>query len=206
MNHLLRILLAASLSLVLGACSLIDHRSVTHDDDDLELPETPDQDVETADDITDSEIEIVIEVIEPEPEPGLQDEVLLFGHNWLGLSEEAQRQELAQAELAWSNTRTDLALVRYALLTALSRPVQPGASDRVRNELRNWLAQQKTMIGQDELAPLAGMLLYLLDDREQLISEMMMQIDEVQRKLDELRAIEQQMRERESTEIIRTLP
>jgi hypothetical protein len=143
---------------------------------------------------------------EPSPIPDIQGILLRQAEHYLALSPEAQDLEYTRVEANRQADPTGPNLIHLALLAALTAPERPGAYDALRDELDDWLTQQDKGSNEGNLLPFAGIVLHLLEERERLMAQLTSQNEELQHKLDELKAIEQQLRERDSTEIIRTLP
>jgi hypothetical protein len=130
------------------------------------------------------------------PEAMAEHDLLRFGQGFVALSREAQRQVFAQAEALYGRDRDPPNLVRYALLAALMGGERPAGSNRLRADLRAYLEADPGAASERELAPLASLLLRVLDEREQLTAQFAAQNDLLQKKLDELKAIERQLLER----------
>lgn len=144
---------------------------------------------------------------EPAPAiPGPEEGMVQFAYLWLGLSREAQRQEFLESEALYLQDGTPYNLVRYALLTALRGSERPGAAKRVRGDLRNYIETYNGSDTPGEFVPLARLLLHLLDEREQLLGQLTAQNETLQRQLDELKAIEEQLRDRAGPEPIQATP
>ena len=137
----------------------------------------------------------------PSHTPSAADLELRFMEGFLGMSREAQRRVYAQVEATYLQDRAPRNLVRYALLTVATGTDHPASVSRVRTDLRGYLEPGGDGAAADNgLVPLAALLLRVLDDREQLTAQYVAQTDQLQKKLDELKAIEQQLLERsEST-------
>lgn len=134
------------------------------------------------------------------PASAAADQELRFAQGLIGMPREAQRKVYAQVENLYLQDRTPQNLVRYALLAVVAGAERPAAASRARADLRTYLDPKSGTAGSDPLAPLAVLLLRVLDDREQLTAQYIAQNDLLQKKLDELKAIEQQLLERsEST-------
>ena len=142
------------------------------------------------------------EGLAPAPKPGPEEAMVQFAHIWLGLSREAQRQEFVQSEAIYLRDGTPYNLVRYALLTTLRGSERPGAAKRVRSDLRQYVETHNGSDTPDEYVPLARLLLHILDEREQLVTQFTAQNETLQRQLDELKAIEEQLRDRGGPEPI----
>jgi hypothetical protein len=122
-------------------------------------------------------------------------ELLRFAQGTLALPKEAQRRVLAQTEDVYAQDRTPANLIRCALLTAALGSERSVAASRIRADLRAYL-ERSDEGAQDSLLPLASLLLHVLDAREEMAAQLIAQNDLLQRKLDELKAIEQQLLER----------
>lgn len=199
MRRLTEYLTVAILALALGACSTVDFhwwpvQEQTDGEPPPEAPDAPPHEIASS--------EIVISEVIPDPLAGVLDRA----NGYLAQPPETQRQEFARTEANYLGDPSDLNLIHHALLAALTRPEHPGAYQRVRSDLGVWLRQQETTDDTTGIVPLARVVLHLLDERERLMAQLTSQNEELQHKLDELKAIEQQLRERDSTEIIRTLP
>lgn len=206
----LSLLATILLCLALGACSMIEIQWPPAED--TSVPET----VETEENgsaetgngdngAPATDIEIVEADTPPAPDVLLED-YLHFAHEWLGKSETSRRQDYTAAERAYDSEPSSPNLMRLALLTALTHPDRPGTNDRVRDELRKWIASGNNEVERNHLLSSAVILLHVLDERENLLTQLTARTRELQGKLDELKAIEQELRERDSTDIIRTLP
>lgn len=198
------IAIAVLLALALGACSVIDVHwrpppETPVDDTRIESTEDPlradDADVGDAG----ADITIASSI------PDIHIRLLRQASIWLELAPDARRREYTEAEKRYAHSPTDIDLVRLGLYAALTQQAQPGEYNSLRNTLRERLPRMDSGEG-DELPALAAIVLHMLDDRERLMAQLTSQNEELQRKLNELKAIEQQLRERESTDIIRTLP
>ncbi len=203
------VLFAACIALMLGACSTLNNeREPAPDKPDMDIPaedsSAPPPDRNAAADgtgISDTGPGADLSSI-----PDLQTELLQQANRYFTLSPDAQREEFSEAVTRYLNDSTDINLVRLGLYAALTQTDQPGDHQRVRNDLRARLSLNHTPIGEGKLHPLAEVVLHLLDERERLMAQLTSKNEELQRKLDELKAIEQQLRERDSPDIIRTLP
>lgn len=152
-------------------------------------------------------LEPAVEVPEREVEyipapPSAEERMVHFAHTWLGLSKEAQRQEFLQSEALYLKEGTPYNLVRYALLTTLRGSERPGSTKRVRGELRSYIDEHNGTDERGEFVPLARLLLHVLEEREQLLGQLTAQNETLQRQLDELKAIEEQLRDRGGPEPI----
>jgi hypothetical protein len=207
MRRLTEILIVTLVALSLGACSAADFRWwPAHEPPDIDAaPGRPDTlPAEPAD------ADIAITKPKPKDRPSLipdaQTELLHEANAYFALSPEAQRREFSRAESQYLDDSSDFHLLRLGLYAALTRPERPDDYQHVRNDLRARLMHEEAMSDEDGLRPLAGLVLHMLDEREQLMAQLTSRNEELQRKLDELKAIEQQLRERETTGSIRTFP
>ncbi len=202
MHRTTDIAIAVLLALALGACSAIDVHwwpppETPADDARIETTEDPPR--AGAADAGDADIEILSSI------PDIHVRLLRQASIWLELAPEVQVREYAEVERRYANSPTDIHLVRLGLYAALTQQAQPGEYKPLRDALRERLPRMEPGDG-NELSALAAIVLHMLDDRERLMAQLTSQNEELQRKLNELKAIEQQLRERESTDIIRTLP
>jgi hypothetical protein len=127
------------------------------------------------------------------PAPARALDLLQYAEQYAGLSPEAQRQAMAAAETQYNTEQTSFALVRYALLLSLSEPdhqADAGTADKLRGLLAG-----PAVATDPDLVPFAQMLTHVLDERERLLA----QNTELQRKLNQLKAIEQQLGDRTET-------
>jgi hypothetical protein len=209
MRHTAEILIAIALAFALGACSTVDFRwwSAKEPTDieghPVEGPVAPSPPADRDRDMVGGDHSVIGK---PSPIPDIQVILLRQAEHYLALSPDAQNLEFTRVEANHQADPSDLNLIHLALLAALTAPEGPGAYDAVRGELGDWLAQQDKGTNKDDLLPFARIVLHLLEERERLMAQLTSQNEELQHKLDELKAIEQQLRERDSTEIIRTLP
>jgi hypothetical protein len=127
----------------------------------------------------------------PAPESARTLDLLQSAEQYAGLSPEAQHQTIAEAETRYNAEQTSFALVQYALLLSLSEPDRQ-ADANTADKLRNLLAGPDA---DPELVPFAQVLAHVLDERERLLA----QNAELQRKLNQLKAIEQQLGDRAET-------
>ncbi len=193
------LLIALLLAFVLGACSTIDIQWPSQTDTANGAPDTS-----PANDSADTATDPAAVVTEPSPIPDIHARLLRQASVWLELEPAARQQEFTDAQRSYAEAPTDIQLVRLGLYATLTTPEQPGTWQKLRDTLRERIPRMDT--GDDELHALAVVLLRILDDRERLMAQLTSQNEELQRKLNELKAIEQQLHERESTDIIRTLP
>lgn len=125
-----------------------------------------------------------------------EEALMHFGQSWLELSPEARRQEFTQAEERYLQDASPGNLLRHALLVTLNGVDRPGASQRVRAELRTYIAQANGAGAEADFVPLARVLLHILAERDQIFGQLTAQNETLQRKLDELKDIERQLRDR----------
>lgn len=190
------------LALALGACSAIDVHwwpppETPADDPHIEAVEDPPRAGDA--DAGDSHIDI------PSSIPDIHARLLRQASIWLELAPEVRQREYAEAERRYANSPDDINLIRLGLYTALTQQARPGEYKPLRDALRERLPHMESR-DNSELAAIAAIVLHILDDRERLMAQLTSQNEELQHKLNELKAIEQQLRERDSTDIIRTLP
>jgi hypothetical protein len=130
-------------------------------------------------------------VAPPAPEAARTLDLLHSAEQYAGLSPEVQHQTIAAAETRYNTEQTSFALVQYALLLSLSEPdrqADAGTADKLRGLLAGPAADP-------DLVPFAQVLAHVLDERERLLT----QNAELQRKLNQLKAIEQQLGDRAET-------
>ncbi|MDR2877627.1 MAG: hypothetical protein LBV36_06280 [Chromatiales bacterium] len=130
--------------------------------------------------------------------PAIEEQLTEYANIWLNLSREAQRQELLEAEARYLKSAAIPDLIHYAMLYVLRPAERAGTTKRVRSDLRRYLesATASADTTTDDLMPIARVLLYLLDEREQMLVQLTSQIETLQRQLDDLKAIEEQLRDR----------
>ncbi len=162
----------------------------------------------------------------PPPTPTVA-RLLGDGERYKSLTEEAQRRELTEVKERYRQRRSPDNLMRLALLMALSDTYRPDGA-HVRTRLRDYVKQDNDRGGQ--WAPLASLLLHVLDERTRLLQEtrtLRRKLDQheadVRRlndkldqhkadeqrlsdKLNQLKAIEQKLNERSKREVIRIPP
>lgn len=131
------------------------------------------------------------------PDPGSETAVIQFADAWLELAGEARSQQYQDAEANYRKSGAFDDLVRLGLLTAL-RTDDRATATRVRTDLRGRLETED----QHALAPFGRVVLRMLDERERAIGRLASQNDTLQRQLDELKAIEEQLRDRGRPELI----
>lgn len=131
------------------------------------------------------------------PDPGSETAVVQFADAWLELAEETRNRQYQEAEASYRESGAFDELVRLGLLTAL-RTSDRATATRVRTDLRARLETED----QHALAPFGRVVLRLLDERERAIARLASQNDTLQRQLDELKAIEEQLRDRARPELI----
>lgn len=144
------------------------------------------------------------ETTEPEVprQPGPAEEMTQRANNWLALSREAQRQEHQRAEALYQQSGSLQDLLDLALLAVLKNPERPETTRRIRNNLRTHIEQSTNAGNSNELTALARPLLQILDERERLLGQLATQNETLQHQLNELKAIEEQLRERSGSEPI----
>lgn len=138
------------------------------------------------------------------PQPESTQELLRYVHGFLALSRDAQRRIFGQVEGLYVKERTPQNLIRYGLVSAVAGSDRPAAVNRARSDLRAYVESRSAGVNDDDLVPLASLVLRILDDREQLTSELVAQNDILQKKIDELKAIEQQLLERSDSNQVNT--
>jgi hypothetical protein len=116
------------------------------------------------------------------------------------LSPDEQQQAVAAAELRHSMERTPLTLVHYALLLSLSEPDRQSSAGAAA-QLRDMLDASPGAADR-ELVALARLLMHALDEREHMLAQNV----ELQRKLNQLKAIEQQLGDRDGTDAPQPAP
>ena len=121
-------------------------------------------------------------------------DLLHDAERFAGLPPDAQRQTLAEAETRRNVEQTPPALLRYALLLSLS-DADRQAGTAAAAALRDFLAAPPGAPDPD-LTALARVLLRVFDEREHLLAQNV----ELQRKLDQLKAIEQQLGDRDGAD------
>lgn len=126
--------------------------------------------------------------------PARSLELLREAEQFAGRPAEQQRHMLAEAEASYDLEPTPLALVRYALLQSMSGPDRQLSAETAAR-LRDMLAVVADPADRD-LNALTRLLVHVLDEREHLLAQNM----ELQRKLNQLKAIEQQLGDREGAE------
>lgn len=140
---------------------------------------------------------------EAQRRPGPAEEMTQRANAWLTLSREAQRQEFQRAEARYQQSGSPQDLIDLALLAALRNPERAETAKRIRGNLRNHIEQGINAGENDEITPLARLLLQILDERERLIGQLTSQNETLQNQLNELKAIEEQLRDRSGSEPIR---
>lgn len=123
-------------------------------------------------------------------------DLLRYAEEYAGLPPEMQRQRIGEAELRNNLEPSPLALVRYGLLMALAKPERQAGAGAVA-DLREFIGQREFSETDRDLVPLAQVLAHVLDEREHLMA----QNAELQRKLNQLKAIEQKLGGRDEAEI-----
>lgn len=133
-------------------------------------------------------------------ERGPEEALIQFGKSYLDLSPEARRQEFLQSEARYLRDANARNLLRYAMLAALNGVDRPGANRRVRTDLRALIEQANGDEESEELVPLAHVLLHIIEERDALLGQLTAKNETLQRKLDELKDIERQLRDRAGPE------
>jgi hypothetical protein len=132
------------------------------------------------------------------PDPAPESLVIQFADAWLGSSDEMRNQLYQKARTDYEQSGHFDALVRLGLLTTL-RGNDRAAVSRVSDEVRRQLEKNA---GEHQLAPLARVVLRILEENARTIGRLTTQNETLQRQLDELKAIEEQLRERGGAEPI----
>lgn len=132
------------------------------------------------------------------PDPAPESLVIQFGDAWLGSPDELRNHQYQQVRAEYEQSRDFGVLVQLGLLTTL-RGNDRAAMTRVSDEIRSRLADGA---GEHPLAPLARIVLRILDENARVIGRLTTQNETLQRQLDELKAIEEQLRERGGPEPI----
>lgn len=147
--------------------------------------------------------------------PGPEERLVHYANAWLSLSREAQRQEFLETEARYLKNGATSDLMHYAMLSVLRAPERANTTKRVRGDLRRYLengtgteapVETGVDVTHDEFMPMAKVLLYLLEEREQTLGQLTAQNETLQRQLDELKAIEEQLRDRTGSEPIQATP
>lgn len=123
-------------------------------------------------------------------------ELLRDAAQYSGLPPDTQREAIEDAETRLNIEQTPHALVRFALLLSLSEPNRQSDAD-TSARLRNLIARPPADADSAELAPLAQVLARLLDDRGRMAA----QNAELKHKLNQLKAIEQQLGDRDGADM-----
>ncbi|MBK8162560.1 MAG: hypothetical protein IPK65_05260 [Gammaproteobacteria bacterium] len=123
-------------------------------------------------------------------------ELLRDAAQYSGLPPDIQHDVFEGAETRLNIEQTPLALVRFALLLSLSEPNRQSDAD-TSARLRELLAQPPADTDSAGLAPLAQVLARLLDDRGRMAA----QNAELKHKLNQLKAIEQQLGDRDGADM-----
>lgn len=122
--------------------------------------------------------------------------MIQFASAWLDHDENEQQAVLQAAEAQFARSGSLDDLVRVGLLAAVR-----GGDDRtqrVRDALRRLLEAEPA----HDLAPLGRVLLGIMDEQERQVRRLAAESETLQRQLDELKAIEEQLRERGRPELI----
>jgi hypothetical protein len=130
----------------------------------------------------------------PEPLAEWTLELLRDAEQYAILTPDAQQQMLAEAEIRYDMEQTPLTLVHYALLLSLSEPDRQSSAGAAA-ALRDLLAAP-TGTAERDLGALARLLMYTLDEREHLLARNV----ELQHKLNQLKAIERQLGNRDGVD------
>lgn len=199
------IFIVAALAFTLGACSAIDIRwpppgTTTETPAEKSSAATADKPAAPG-----KPVEVAADADAPSSIPDIHTRLLRQASIWAELAPDAQQAEFSDAERRYAESPTDINLLRLGLYAALTPQEQPGAWRSLRGSLRERLPHMASP-DNDELHALAAVVLRMLDDRERLMAQLTSQNEELQHKLNELKSIEQQLRERDSTDIIRTPP
>ncbi|MDX9740436.1 MAG: hypothetical protein RBT81_04545 [Gammaproteobacteria bacterium] len=125
------------------------------------------------------------------PDAAAESAVIQFADAWLELADEARSRQYQQARADYESSADFDDLVRLGLLTTL-RTNDRAAASRINDEIRSRLETD----AEHALAPLARVVLRILDERARAIGRLAAQNETLQRQLDELKAIEEQLRER----------
>ncbi|MGL5003387.1 MAG: hypothetical protein ACRDAM_10655, partial [Casimicrobium sp.] len=112
-----------------------------------------------------------------------------------GNTEEA-RKELATAQAAYNRDRSAVNRMRLALLSSLAANTTPDDS-RLQALLEPLVAKVGGLPGNHPIRPVAEMLLVQLNERNRQVREQAKKVDELQQKLDALKAIEKQLLDRD---------
>jgi hypothetical protein len=131
------------------------------------------------------------------PDPAPESLVIQFADAWLEAAEDARNRLYQQARTDYEQSGDFDDLVRLGLLTTL-RVGDRAAAARVHDEIRRQLEDT----GTHPLAPFARVILRILDENARTIGRLATQNETLQRQLDELKAIEEQLRERGGPEPI----
>ncbi len=123
-------------------------------------------------------------------------ELLRDAAQYSSLPPDIQHDVIEGAETRLNIEQTPLALVRFALLLSLSEPNRQSDAD-TSARLRELLAQPPADTDSAGLAPLAQVLARLLDDRGRMAA----QNAELKHKLNQLKAIEQQLGDRDGADM-----
>ncbi len=143
---------------------------------------------------------------EAQRQAGAAEALVLRANAWLTLSREAQRQEFLRTETLYQQSGSLPDLIDLALLAALRNPERTETMKRIRNHLRSQIEQSKSTEENDERMALARSLLQILDERERLMGQLTSQNETLQNQLNELKAIEEQLRDRSGSEPMQTPP
>lgn len=137
--------------------------------------------------------------IAPDALAARTQELLREAEQYTGLPPETQQRILAEAELKLDLEQTPHALVRHTLLLSVSEPDRQSSAEaaaRLRDLLDAPAAADR------ELEALARLLMHVLDEREHLLAQNV----ELQRKLNQLKAIEQQLGDRDGADAPQPAP
>jgi len=118
-----------------------------------------------------------------------------------GLSESERRSALVREEKRYRQTRTPYNLVRLAMLMTM---IDPAGEDTapVLADLRGYVKERRGDLPHKDMAALAALLSHALEQRSQLLE----QNGILQKKLNELKAIEQKLNEQNKRDMIQVPP
>jgi hypothetical protein len=189
-----------------SACGTLLHRETPAQDPAIVAPTTPVDAAPQAQAAPDAHHahEPAHETVAPQAprQPAPAEAMTQRANDWLALSREAQRQEYLRAESLYQQSGSLRDLVDLALLAALRNPERPETTRRIRSNLRAHVEQNAQAGGNDELTAIARPLLQILDERERLLGQLATQNETLQHQLNELKAIEEQLRDRSGSEPI----
>jgi hypothetical protein len=111
-------------------------------------------------------------------------------------SADDSRKELAAAQALYNKDRSSVNRMRFALYTAMT--ASTSADDaRLQGLLEPLVAKVGGLANSHPLRPVAEAMLAQLNDRNRLVREQSKKVDELQQKLDALKAIEKQLLDRD---------